>query len=143
MNSKTRVLLSRAGIVPLCERDRRVIERVAQRTSGMRAGEPRVVPSSRVAASLSALRAGWPLVLGVPVLALAWIGVNLLVFSQVAFDLRLFAGLNLLVAVVGALQAGIVVTARTVDWLRSREGHARSPIGGADAAADAATLRAV
>jgi uncharacterized membrane protein len=82
-------------------------------------------------------------VLGVPVLALAWIGVNLLVFSQVAFDLRLFVGLNLLVAVVGALQAGIVVTARTVDWLRSREGQARSSIGGADAAADAATLRAV
>jgi hypothetical protein len=37
MNSKTRILLSRAGLVSLCARDRRVIARVAQRAGARRA----------------------------------------------------------------------------------------------------------
>lgn len=37
MNSKTRILLSRAGVVQLCARDRRVIARAAQRARETRA----------------------------------------------------------------------------------------------------------
>jgi uncharacterized membrane protein len=117
MNSKTRILLSRAGIVRLCERDRRVIQRVAQRANATRAGRPnasRRLVQQGAGHALASFRAMWPIVVGVPALLLAWIGLNLLVFAQVSFDWRLFLGLNLLVGMVGALQAGIVVTTRTV-----------------------------
>jgi uncharacterized membrane protein len=117
MNSKTRILLSRAGIVRLCERDRRVIRRVAQRSNATRASRPnasRRLVQQGAGRAWSSFRAMWPIVVGVPALLLAWIGLNLLVFAQVSFDWRLFLGLNLLVGMVGALQAGIVVTTRTV-----------------------------
>jgi uncharacterized membrane protein len=135
MNSKTRILLSRAGIVRLCERDRRVIQRVAQRANDTRAGRAsprRLMVQQGAGRAWSSFQALWPIVVGVPALLLAWFGLNLLVFSQVSFDWRLFLGFNLLVGTVGALQAGIVVTTRTVanrDTTRHafRERHATSP----------------
>ena len=83
MNSKSRIISSRAGATPLCDRDRRVLQRVAQRANDNRAANN--ASEQPATAVLNAMRGLGLAIVGVPALVAAWIRLSLLPLRQAVF----------------------------------------------------------
>src|SRR4029453_6805726 len=103
MNSEIRYLaqqLLHAGLGPLCDRDRRVIARVARRVHTARdvnqVFEQNLTFGERLAHPGASLGGSWAFIVGFCALLIAWALLNALVLVERAFDPYPFVFLNLL-----------------------------------------------
>jgi hypothetical protein len=115
MNPEIRYLaqqLLHAGLAPLCERDRRVITRVARRVHTARdvnqEFEQNLTFGDKLADKVAVLGGSWTFIMGFCAFLLAWALLNAVVLAGSAFDPYPFVFLNLLLSMVAALQAPII-----------------------------------
>jgi uncharacterized membrane protein len=105
--------LLHAGVSPLSERDRRVIQRVARRVHVARdlnhVFEARQTFAQRLADKVAAIGGSWTFILGFTTFLVAWAALNAVVLAESAFDPYPFVFLNLLLSMVAALQAPIIM----------------------------------
>jgi uncharacterized membrane protein len=116
MNSEIRYLaqqLLHGGLGPLCERDRRVIARVARRVHTARdvnkVFEQHLSFGDRLADKVAIVAGSWTFILGFCAFLAAWAVLNAVVLVAWAFDPYPFIFLNLLLSMLAALQAPIIM----------------------------------
>src|SRR4029453_13763709 len=116
MNSEIRYLaqqLLHSGLGPLCERDRRVIARVAKRVHTARAVnqvfEQNLTFGARSADKVAVVARSWTFITAFCAFLAAWALVNALVLVQSAFDPYPFIFLNLLLSMLAALQPPVIM----------------------------------
>src|SRR4029077_11465252 len=127
MNSETRSLaqqLLHAGLGPLCERDRRLITRVAKRVHTARnvnqVFERNLSFGDRLADKVAVVAGSWGFISGFCAFLLAWALLNVLVLAQWAFDPYPFIFLNLLLSMLAALQAPIIMMSQNRQAAKDR-----------------------
>src|SRR4029453_5160273 len=127
MNSEIRYLaqqLLHAGLGPLCERDRRVIARVARRVHTARdvnkVFEQNLSFGDRLADKVAGVAGSWTFIVSFCAILLAWAAVNVLVLVQWAFDPYPFVFLNLLLSMLAALQAPIIMMSQNRQAAKDR-----------------------
>ena len=127
MNSEIRYLaqqLLHAGLGPLCERDRRVIARVARRVHTARdvnkVFEQNLSFGDRLADKVAVVAGSWTFIVSFCAILLAWAAVNVLVLVQWAFDPYPFVFLNLLLSMLAALQAPIIMMSQNRQAAKDR-----------------------
>src|SRR4051812_34428246 len=103
MNTEIRYLaqhLLHAGVSPLSERDRRVIQRVARRIHVSRdvntVFDERLSVGQKMADRVAVIGGSWSFIVGFGVFLAIWAGINMLVLADHAFDPYPFVFLNLL-----------------------------------------------
>ena len=119
MNSEIRHLAQHplhAGVNPLCERDRRLIQRVASSVQVSRdadaAIEDRSTVGERLADRVAASGGSWAFIVGFGAVLAAWALLNVAVLAGSAFDPRSFVVLNLLLSMLAALLATLIMISR-------------------------------
>jgi uncharacterized membrane protein len=127
MNSEIRYLaqqLLHAGLSPLCDRDRRVIARVARRVHTARdvnqVFEQNLTLGERLADRVAALGGSWSFIVGFCVFLLGWALLNALVLVEAAFDPYPFVFLNLLLSMLAALQAPVIMMSQNRQAAKDR-----------------------
>jgi uncharacterized membrane protein len=127
MNSEIRFLaqhLLHAGLGPLCERDRRVLARIARRMRTApnlnREFERSLTFGERLADKVAAVGGSWSFIIGFCAFLLAWAVVNAVVLVQTAFDPYPFIFLNLLLSMLAALQAPIIMMSQNRQAAKDR-----------------------
>src|SRR5690349_14736081 len=127
MNSEIRYLaqqLLHAGLGPLCDRDRRVIARVARRVHTARdvnkVFEQNLTFGERLADRVAVLGGSWSFILGFCAFLLAWAALNAVVLAETAFDPYPFIFLNLLLSMLAALQAPIIMMSQNRQAAKDR-----------------------
>jgi uncharacterized membrane protein len=127
MNTEIRYLaqhLLHAGVSPLSERDRRVIQRVAHRTYVARnlnqVFDDRSTVGQRLADRVAVVGGSWAFIVGFGVFLALWAGVNALVLADRAFDPYPFVFLNLLLSMLAALQAPIIMMSQNRQAAKDR-----------------------
>jgi uncharacterized membrane protein len=127
MNSEIRYLaqqLLHAGLGPLCERDRRVIARVARRVHTARdvnqLFEQNLGVGDRLADKVAVVAGSWTFIVGFCSLLVAWALLNAVVLVQSAFDPYPFVFLNLLLSMLAALQAPIIMMSQNRQAAKDR-----------------------
>ena len=127
MNSEIRYLaqqLLHAGLGPFCERDRRVIARVARRVHTARnvnqVFEQNLSFGDRLADRVAVVAGSWTFITGFCAFLLAWALVNALVLVQSAFDPYPFVFLNLLLSMLAALQAPVIMMSQNRQAAKDR-----------------------
>jgi len=126
MNPEIRYLaqqLLHAGLGPLCERDRRVIARVARRVHTARnvnqVFEQNLSFGDRLADRVAAVGGSWAFIVGFCAFLLAWAFVNAVVLAG-AVDPYPFVFLNLLLSMLAALQAPIIMMSQNRQAAKDR-----------------------
>jgi uncharacterized membrane protein len=127
MNNEIRYLaqhLLHAGVSPLSERDRRVIQRVARRTYVARnlnqVFETHLTVGQRLADRVAVIGGSWAFIVGFGVFLALWAGLNVLVLADSAFDPYPFVFLNLLLSMLAALQAPIIMMSQNRQAAKDR-----------------------
>jgi uncharacterized membrane protein len=127
MNSEIRYLaqqLLHSGLGPLCERDRRVIARVARRVHTARdvnqLFEQNLGVGDRLADKVAVVAGSWTFIVGFCSLLVAWALLNAVVLVQSAFDPYPFVFLNLLLSMLAALQAPIIMMSQNRQAAKDR-----------------------
>jgi uncharacterized membrane protein len=127
MNSEIRFLaqqLLHAGLGPLCERDRRLIARVAKRVHTARdlnkVFEQNLSFGERLADKVAVVAGSWSFILGFCAFLAAWAAFNAVVLVQWAFDPYPFIFLNLLLSMLAALQAPIIMMSQNRQAAKDR-----------------------
>ena len=127
MNNEIRYLaqhLLHAGVSPLSERDRRVIQRVARRTYVARnlnqVFETHLTVGQRLADRVATIGGSWSFIVGFGVFLAIWAGVNALVLAERAFDPYPFVFLNLLLSMLAALQAPVIMMSQNRQAAKDR-----------------------
>ncbi len=127
MNSEIRYLaqqLLHAGLGPLCDRDRRVIARVARRVHTARnlnqVFEQNQTFGERLADRVAVLGGSWIFIMSFCAFMLAWAGINAAVLAASAFDPYPFVFLNLLLSMLAALQAPIIMMSQNRQAAKDR-----------------------
>jgi len=127
MNSEIRYLaqqLLHAGLGPLCERDRRVIARVARRVHTARdvnqVFEQNLTFGDKLADRVAVLGGSWTFILGFCAFLVAWAILNAVLLSERAFDPYPFIFLNLLLSMLAALQAPIIMMSQNRQAAKDR-----------------------
>lgn len=122
MNSEIRYLaqqLLHGGLGPLCERDRRVIARVARRVRVNKVFEQNLSFGERLADKV-AVAGSWTFILSFCAFLAAWAVLNAVVLVAWAFDPYPFIFLNLLLSMLAALQAPIIMTSQNRQAAKDR-----------------------
>lgn len=116
MNNEIRHLahhLLHAGVSPLSDRDRRIIQRVAHRVRAARdvneVFDDRSTMGERLADRVAAIGGSWSFIIGFGVFLGAWALLNVAVLAANAFDPYPFVFLNLLLSMLAALQAPVIM----------------------------------
>jgi uncharacterized membrane protein len=116
--------LLHAGVSPLPERDRRLIQRVARRTYVARdvnqVFEERQTFGQHLADRVAVVGGSWAFIAGFGVFLAIWAGVNMLVLADHAFDPYPFVFLNLLLSMLAALQAPIIMMSQNRQAAKDR-----------------------
>jgi uncharacterized membrane protein len=127
MNSEIRYLaqqLLHAGLGPLCERDRRVIARVARRVHTARdvnkVFEQNLTFGDRLADRVAVLGGSWTFIMGACAFLVAWAILNAVLLSKHAFDPYPFIFLNLLLSMLAALQAPVIMMSQNRQAAKDR-----------------------
>jgi uncharacterized membrane protein len=127
MNSEIRYLaqqLLHGGLGPLCERDRRVIARVARRVHTARnvnqVFEQNLSFGERLADKVAIVAGSWTFIIGFCAFLGAWALINVLVAAVWAFDPYPFIFLNLLLSMLAALQAPIIMMSQNRQAAKDR-----------------------
>jgi uncharacterized membrane protein len=127
MNSEIRYLaqqLLHAGLGPLCERDRRLIARVARRVHTARdvnqVFERNLTFGDKLADRVAVLGGSWTFILGFCAFLVLWAGLNVVLLSEHAFDPYPFIFLNLLLSMLAALQAPIIMMSQNRQAAKDR-----------------------
>ena len=127
MNSEIRYLaqqLLHGGLGPLCERDRRVIARVARRAHAARdvnkVFEQNLSFGDRLADKVAIVAGSWTFILGFCAFLVAWAVLNAVLLSAWAFDPYPFIFLNLLLSMLAALQAPIIMMSQNRQAAKDR-----------------------
>jgi uncharacterized membrane protein len=127
MNSEIRYLaqqLLHAGVGQLCDRDRRVIARVARRVHTARdvnqVFEQNLSFGDRLADKVAVVAGSWTFILGFCAFLAAWALLNVVVLVQWAFDPYPFIFLNLLLSMLAALQAPIIMMSQNRQAAKDR-----------------------
>jgi uncharacterized membrane protein len=127
MNSEIRYLaqqLLHAGLAPLCDRDRRVITRVARRVHTARdvnqEFEQNLTFGDKLADKVATLGGSWTFIMGFCAFLLAWALLNAVVLASSAFDPYPFVFLNLLLSMVAALQAPVIMMSQNRQAAKDR-----------------------
>jgi uncharacterized membrane protein len=127
MNSEIRYLaqqLLHGGLGPLCERDRRVIARVARRVHTARdvnkVFEQHLSFGDRLADKVAIVAGSWTFILGFCAFLAAWAVLNAVVLVAWAFDPYPFIFLNLLLSMLAALQAPIIMMSQNRQAAKDR-----------------------
>ena len=105
--------LLHAGVIPLPDRERRVIERVAKRMHTARdlnqVIEARLTFGDRLSDRVAAIGGSWRFIVAFMLFLAAWAVLNAAVLAQYAFDPYPFIFLNLLLSMLAALQAPVIM----------------------------------
>jgi uncharacterized membrane protein len=105
--------LLHAGVSPLSQRDRRLIQRVARRTYIARdlnqVFDERSTFGQQLADRVAVVGGSWAFIAGFGVFLAVWAAANVLVLAERAFDPYPFVFLNLLLSMLAALQAPIIM----------------------------------
>jgi uncharacterized membrane protein len=127
MNSEIRYLaqqLLQGGLGPLCERDRRVIARVARRVHTARdvnkVFEQNLSVGDRLADKVAIVAGSWTFIAGFCAFLAAWTLLNALLLVRWAFDPYPFIFLNLLLSMLAALQAPIIMMSQNRQAAKDR-----------------------
>jgi uncharacterized membrane protein len=127
MNPEIRFLaqqLLHAGLGPLCDRDRRLIARVAKRVHTARnlnqVFEENLSFGDRLADKVAVIAGSWGFILGFCAFLAAWAALNALVLIERAFDPYPFVFLNLLLSMLAALQAPIIMMSQNRQAAKDR-----------------------
>ena len=127
MNTEVRFLaqhLLHAGLTPLCERDRRVIARVARRMHTARnlnqVFDDRLTLGQRMADRVAAVGGSWGFIAGFAAFLAAWAGLNAFVLSERAFDPYPFVFLNLILSMLAAVQAPVIMMSQNRQAAKDR-----------------------
>ena len=127
MNSEIRYLaqqLLHGGLGPLCERDRRLIARVAKRVHTARnvnqVFEQNLSFGDRLADKVAIVAGSWTFILGFCAFLAAWAVLNAVVLVAWAFDPYPFIFLNLLLSMLAALQAPIIMMSQNRQAAKDR-----------------------
>jgi uncharacterized membrane protein len=127
MNNEIRYLaqhLLHAGVSPLSERDRRVIQRVARRTYVARnlnqVFDQRSTFGQRLADRVAVVGGSWTFIAGFGVFLALWAGLNVAILAESAFDPYPFVFLNLLLSMLAALQAPIIMMSQNRQAAKDR-----------------------
>ncbi|MBV9077987.1 MAG: DUF1003 domain-containing protein [Methylobacteriaceae bacterium] len=127
MNSEIRYLaqhLLHAGVSPLSERDRRVIQRVARRMHVARdvnqVFEDRLTMGQRLADRVATIGGSWAFIVGFGVFLGVWALINMAVLAENAFDPYPFVFLNLLLSMLAALQAPVIMMSQNRQAAKDR-----------------------
>ncbi len=113
--------LLHAGVTPLSDRDRRVIQRVARRTRDLNhLFEDRQTLGHRLADRVAAIGGSWAFIGGFGAFLAVWAGVNVLVLAESAFDPYPFVFLNLLLSMLAALQAPVIMMSQNRQAAKDR-----------------------
>jgi uncharacterized membrane protein len=127
MNSEIRYLaqqLLQGGLGPLCDRDRRVIARVARRVHTARnvnqEFDRNLTFGERLADKVAAFGGSWGFIVGFCGFLVAWAVFNAFVLVANAFDPYPFVFLNLLLSMLAALQAPIIMMSQNRQAAKDR-----------------------
>jgi uncharacterized membrane protein len=127
MNSEIRYLaqqLLHGGLGPLCERDRRVIARVARRAHAARdvnkVFEQNLSFGDRLADKVAIVAGSWTFILGFCAFLASWALLNAIVLVAWAFDPYPFIFLNLLLSMLAALQAPVIMMSQNRQAAKDR-----------------------
>jgi len=127
MNNEIRYLaqhLLHAGVTPLSERDRRLIQRIAHRIHVARdvnqVFEDRSTMGEKLADRVAAVGGSWGFIVGFTVFLVAWALFNAVVLAASAFDPYPFVFLNLLLSMLAALQAPIIMMSQNRQAAKDR-----------------------
>lgn len=127
MNSEIRYLaqqLLHGGLDPLCDRDRRVIARVARRVHTARnvnqVFEKHLTFGEKLADRVAVLGGSWSFIVGFCAFLVAWAALNAVVLAERAFDPYPFIFLNLLLSMLAALQAPIIMMSQNRQAAKDR-----------------------
>jgi uncharacterized membrane protein len=127
MNTEIRFLaqhLLHAGLSPLSERDRRVIQRVARRVHTARdlnrVFEERSTLGQRLADRVAAIGGSWGFIAGFGAFLAVWALLNGALLAGWAFDPYPFVFLNLLLSMLAALQAPIIMMSQNRQAAKDR-----------------------
>ncbi|MFI4967005.1 MAG: DUF1003 domain-containing protein [Caulobacterales bacterium] len=127
MKSEVRFLaqhLLHAGLAPLDERDRRLIQRVAKRVHTARnlnqEFDGRLKLGDRLSDRVAAIGGSWTFIIGFGVFLALWAGLNTLVLVRHAFDPYPFIFLNLLLSMLAALQAPVIMMSQNRQAAKDR-----------------------
>jgi uncharacterized membrane protein len=127
MNSEVRYLaqqLLHGGLGPLCERDRRVIARVARRVHTARdvnkVFEQHLSFGDKLADKVAIVAGSWTFILGFCAFLAAWAVLNALVLVAWAFDPYPFIFLNLMLSLLAAIQAPVILMSQNREQERDR-----------------------
>ena len=127
MNSEIRYLaqqLLHAGLAPLCERDRRVITRVARRVHTARnvnqVFEQNLTFGEKLADKVAAVGGSWTFIMSFGAFLVAWALLNVLVLAGSAFDPYPFVFLNLLLSMLAAVQAPVIMMSQNRQAAKDR-----------------------
>lgn len=127
MNNEIRYLaqhLLHAGVSPLSDRDRRVIQRVARRVHVARdlnqVFEERLTVAEKLSDRVAAVGGSWTFIVGFAVFLVAWALLNAVVLAAHAFDPYPFVFLNLLLSMLAALQAPIIMMSQNRQAAKDR-----------------------
>jgi uncharacterized membrane protein len=127
MNFEVRYLaqqLLHAGLGPLCERDRRLIARVAKRVHTARnlnqVFEQNLSFGDRLADKVAVVAGSWAFISGFCLFLLAWAVLNAFVLLESAFDPYPFIFLNLLLSMLAALQAPVIMMSQNRQAAKDR-----------------------
>jgi uncharacterized membrane protein len=127
MNSEIRYLaqqLLQGGLGPLCDRDRRVIARVARRVHTARnvnqVFDQNLTFGEKLADKVAAFGGSWSFIVGFCGFLVAWALINAFVLAASAFDPYPFVFLNLLLSMLAALQAPIIMMSQNRQAAKDR-----------------------
>ena len=127
MNTEIRYLaqhLLHAGVTPLSDRDRRVIQRIARRVRVARdlneVFEDRLTMGERLADRVATIGGSWAFIVGFGVFLGAWALLNVVVLAASAFDPYPFVFLNLLLSMLAALQAPVIMMSQNRQAAKDR-----------------------
>jgi uncharacterized membrane protein len=127
MNSEVRFLaqhLLHQGLGPLCERDRRVIARVARRVRHTRDPnfefEERLTLGQRLADKVATIGGSWSFIIASLAFLAAWAVLNVVLLAKNAFDPYPFILLNLVLSMLAALQAPIIMMSQNRQAAKDR-----------------------
>ena len=127
MNNEIRYLaqhLLHAGVTPLSDRDRRVIQRIAHRVRVARdvnlVFDDRSTMGERLADRVAAVGGSWSFILGFGIFLAIWAVLNVVVLAATAFDPYPFIFLNLLLSMLAALQAPVIMMSQNRQAAKDR-----------------------
>lgn len=127
MNTEIRYLaqhLLHAGVTPLSDRDRRIIQRVAHRVRVARdlneVFDDRSTMGERLADRVAAIGGSWSFIMGFGVFLGAWALLNVAILAANAFDPYPFVFLNLLLSMLAALQAPVIMMSQNRQAAKDR-----------------------